>query len=291
MEVLVRVGFDSFPLYVMRIKPALECIMADDARTLPLNRTGGDERDTRVSMTAKLSRMFVIKSIWEFKTVDFWALVLTTALLADHLYWSLSMAVNSGPSTISPWLDGCFQEFIGMPHLLCLTLGCCFSVSFLNTVCHQGLEAVPALMQLGICAFWVYGVVRNVTLLGVLAWSFDVRLGLSFTQHLMETLFADHLFILPALGLHLTLAAARPAVLLLYCARPNLPLQSVRANAIVDPEGPSAPLPPSERSSRESGVAPMDLLANPTVSGQARVAPSLPPGAWVHESVWTSYFL
>ncbi len=81
-------------------------------------------------------------------------------------------------------------------------------------MCYQGLEAAPALLQLGLCAVWVYGVMRNFALLGVLAWYSDVAPGASFMQQLLGALAEDAAFILPALGLHMAFAAVRPGLLL-----------------------------------------------------------------------------
>ena len=222
MEALVNFGFSETPVYILQIKPALMCVMADDMRTLAMNRRGQDAEGNRtqdaMNPVVKMSRMFMKRNLWGLQIANWWALVLTTALLCDHLYWSIMLSINSGPDQIGQWLNASFQDFVGVPHMLLLTMLGCYCIAVANAVCYQGLQAVPGLMQLGLSTLWVYGMIRNFIVLGVLAWYSDVGYsdGDSFLPHLLAILSEDALYILPTLGLHAAFAVIRPALLVYF---------------------------------------------------------------------------
>jgi hypothetical protein len=217
-EMLTTFGFAQSPLYAMQVKPALAAIMTFEARLLSLHRKGVVvEKKESQSMLSKIAHFGQLQNLWGLPTSHWWALILTSALLLDHQFWSLSIAINSGPSVLGSQLDACFQEFVGVPHQLVLTLVAGFGAAFFNTVAYHGIVAVPALVQLGLCTLWVYAIMRNFTILGVLAWYSDVHANSTFIAHLLRNISEDSLFVYPALGLYATLAVMRPALLILFC--------------------------------------------------------------------------
>ena len=217
-EMLTTFGFAQSPLYAMQVKPALAAIMTFEARLLSLHRKGVVvEKKESQSMLSKIAHFGQLQNLWGLPTSHWWALILTSALLLDHQFWSLSIAINSGPSVLVSQLDACFQEFVGVPHQLVLTLVAGFGAAFFNTVAYHGIVAVPALVQLGLCTLWVYAIMRNFTILGVLAWYSDVHANSTFIAHLLRNISEDSLFVYPALGLYATLAVMRPALLILFC--------------------------------------------------------------------------
>ncbi len=193
-------------------------ILKCDKRSLDLHRKGGVENPQSQRMLVQIAHMGKRRNFGGLRVSHWWALVLTSALLLDHQYWSLSIAINSGPSTLPSVLDAAFQEFVGLPHQLLLTMVASFGAACLNTTCYHGLVAIPALVQLGLCTLWVYTVMRNFILLGVLAWYSDAPVHTSFSQLLRRNLSSDALFISPALVLYLFFALSRPALLMLYCS-------------------------------------------------------------------------
>ena len=52
-----------------------------------------------------------------------------------------------------------------------------FSVCCLNTLCYAGLIALPALIQMGLCLVWVYGIIRNMDLSTKIIGRWGVRAG------------------------------------------------------------------------------------------------------------------
>ena len=92
-----------------------------------------------------------------------------------------------------------------------------FSLSLLNTLCYAGLIALPALIQMGLCLIWAYGIIRSLTYLGILAWYSDCGPFDTYWDLFVRNVNADYLLIFPALGLHFLLCILRPMVLLISC--------------------------------------------------------------------------
>jgi hypothetical protein len=116
-------------------------------------------------------------------------------------------------------LSEVFNEFIGaVPTVATLAIGVVFFCIFLNSLCFCGLIAVPQLLQTLLCLIWVYGCVRNVIMLGILAWYADVPPGYSFWETVSSNTAqpSEALWIRPALALHLFCTVFRPLVLLLH---------------------------------------------------------------------------
>jgi hypothetical protein len=104
MEALVNFGFSETPVYILQIKPALACVMADDMRTLAMNRRGQDAEGNRtqdaMSPVVKTSRMFMKRNLWGLQIANWWALVLTTALFSA----GSARGVRRHPTCIAPVL-------------------------------------------------------------------------------------------------------------------------------------------------------------------------------------------
>jgi hypothetical protein len=222
MEMLTNFGFEQSPIYLQKVKPAMMSILKSDRRELKLNRKGqAMERSISVASPsmvrlAKIGGMGRKRNFWGLETSKWWALILTSALLLHHQYWSLSIAINSGPSVLVSQLQAVFQEFVGYPQILLLMMVASYGCAFFNTICYHGLQAFPALAQLGLCGLWVYAVVRNFTFLAVLGWYSDVPHTRSFIEQFLFAMKADALFIYPALALHLFLAFTRPLLLIVF---------------------------------------------------------------------------
>jgi hypothetical protein len=217
MEMLTNFGFEQSPLYILKVKPALSAIMNADHRELASNRRGSQTRRQTSAGMVRIGHMFQMRNFWGLEASKWWAFILTSALLAHHQFWSLSIAINSGPSVLVSQLQSVFQEFVGYPQVLLLMMVACYGAAFFNTICYHGLHALPALAQLGLCGLWVYSVMRNFLLLGVLAWYSDVVHTRSFIEQFLDAMSQDALFIYPALGLHLFLALLRPGLLIVFC--------------------------------------------------------------------------
>ena len=218
MEMLTNFGFEQSPVYLQKVKPAMMSILKSDRRELKLNRKGqAVERSISVAnppLLAKIGGMGRKRNFWGLEVSKWWALILTTALLLHHQFWSLSITINSGPSGLKEQLQAVFQEFIGYPQILLLMMVASYGCAFFNTICYHGLQAFPALAQLGLCGLWVYAVVRNFTFLAVLGWYSDVPHTRSFIEQFLFAMKGDALFIYPALALHLFLAFTRPLLLI-----------------------------------------------------------------------------
>jgi hypothetical protein len=220
MEMLVNFGFEQSPVYICKVRPALMSIVESDRRQKVKTNRRPEERmpqvgNTAMSLAAKISRMGRKRRLWGLETSKWWALLLTSLLLLSHQYWSLTIAINSGPSVMEKQLDAVFQEFSGLPQILLLMMVASYGCAFFNTICYHGLVALPSLMQLGLSGLWVYAVIRNYSLLGVLAWYSDVLHTRSFMEQFFAAVHVDALLIYPALGLHLFLAITRPWLLML----------------------------------------------------------------------------
>jgi hypothetical protein len=228
MPVFTSVGFIESSPYQERLKPAFVSMILSEKEDLVLK---SDENLSHfVSMKLSLRNFFILGRVktWGGKIdnlrvssgqriVNFWSLLLTTGLFLVHQYLSFSVAVNSGQNNMLAQLTPIFNEFEGLPWVCLIALGLIFAVCAFNTVCYAGFIVLPALIQTGLGVVWVYGVIRNLTFLGILAWYSDCGPFDTFSTCFYRNVYSDALLIFPALVLQIFLCILRPVVLLSVC--------------------------------------------------------------------------
>lgn len=242
MVVIQSIGFVESSPYQERLKPAFLTNIRSEEENLVLNADNTFSRFA--SMKLSLRDFFIYGKVQTWganvedsqvackgqRIVNFWSFLLTTALFVVHQYLSLSIAVYTGPSEMQETFKAVFDEFpgpgdapfglgigLGIGWVGFIAWGITFSVCCLNTLCYAGLIALPALIQMGLCLVWVYGIIRNLTYLGILAWYSDCGPFDTYWDLFVRNVNADYLLIFPALGLHFLLCILRPLVLLISC--------------------------------------------------------------------------
>ena len=220
MQILQNFGFKVSALYQHRLEPALICRLEDEEDTLLEGRLAESIHlaniDSRFKKFLMLGR---VRTLAGQPIRKWFSALLTFVLLGFELHWCRIIASAATPSSMISVLSEVFNEFIGaVPTVATLAIGVVFFCIFLNSLCFCGLIAVPQLLQTLLCLIWVYGCVRNVIMLGILAWYADVPPGYSFWETVSSNTAqpSEALWIRPALALHLSCTVFRPLVLLLH---------------------------------------------------------------------------
>ena len=222
MQILQNFGFKVSALYQHRLEPALICRLEDEEDTLLEGRLARTESIHLANIDSRVKKFLMLG---RFRTLagqpirKWFSALLTFVLLGFELHWCRIIASAATPSNMISVLSDVFNEFIGaVPTVATLAIGVVFFCIFLNSLCFCGLIAVPQLLQTLLCLIWVYGCVRNVIMLGILAWYADVPPGYSFWETVSSNTAqpSEALWIRPALALHLFCTVFRPLVLLLH---------------------------------------------------------------------------
>jgi hypothetical protein len=200
----VSCGWTETALYRDKVQPYLSAHLAAENKPARSSAAPGPSNAARVMQGTQGQKVFLWLSM-----------LLTTALFADYLFWSLLIATESSPANMAVLLDDAFLEFMPPPHLGLLTMAVIYPISAFNTIWYEGVVVIPAVAQFGLALVWVYGVMRNFTFLTLLANSNDVTYNATFWSQFMMNCYEDSLLIVPALAIHMGMVFIRPLPMLL----------------------------------------------------------------------------
>jgi hypothetical protein len=241
MQILQNFGFKTSALYQHRLEPALIMRLQDEEDALVESRLARAESVPNVGGVKGLL-LGRVRALAGQPIRKWWSALLTFTLLGFELYWCVVIASDATPENMSSVLSEVFNEFIGdIPTVATLAIGVVYVAIFLNSLCFNGLIALPQLIQTLLCLIWVYGFNRNVIMLGILAWYADVPPGYTFLETVSANMSqqSEALWIRPAFALHLLFVVVRPLLLLVHTfasvADPSVHPSHGESSPVMDP--------------------------------------------------------